>query len=185
MRENKYLLPNSQKQAYELAYKLACEQLAHTDLEEVCHKSGAQYVERNRIIIKYLNRPYLTTLPNIEISLKDSEEEVPLKDKILILHYLTLAKGSPTTNRLIAFKQLPGGASYFPAFSQRAIKPLLNHFGKEPELLTDAAAELGGYRVSYGDVAITINAFSRVPITFTLWRGDDEFPPKGERREFI
>ncbi|HUT97259.1 MAG TPA: DUF3786 domain-containing protein, partial [Dehalococcoidales bacterium] len=30
-----------------------------------------------------------------------------------------------------------------------------------------------------GDVAVTINAFKRVPITFVLWRGDEEFPPDG------
>lgn len=170
---------NMQEQAYELAYKLASEQLVSMDIEEICGKTGAQRMDSNKIIIKYLNQPYLITLPDVEISLRDSEEEAPLKDKILILHYLTLAKGTPATNRLITFKQLPGGASYFPAFSQRAIKPLLNHFGKEPELLTDAAAKLGGYKANYGDVAITINAFPRVPITFALWRGDDEFPPRG------
>ena len=170
---------NIQEQAYELAYKLASEQLRSMDIEEICGKTGAQRMDSNKIIIEYLNQAYLITLPNSGISLKDSKEEVPLKDKILILHYLTLAKDTPATNRLITFKQLPGGASYFPAFSQRAIKPLLNHFGKEPELLTDAAAKLGGYKANYGDVAITINAFPRVPITFALWRGDDEFPPRG------
>ena len=28
-------------------------------------------------------------------------------------------------------------------------------------------------------MAITIDAFSRLPITIVLWRGDDEFPPEG------
>ena len=28
-------------------------------------------------------------------------------------------------------------------------------------------------------MAVTINAFKRVPITFVLWRGDEEFPPDG------
>ncbi|GAH99712.1 unnamed protein product [marine sediment metagenome] len=170
---------NMQEQAYELAYKLASEQLVSMDIEEICGKTGAQRMDSNKIIIEYLNQPYLITLPDVEISLRHSEEEAPLKDRILILHYLTLAKDTPATNRLITFKQLPGGASYFPAFSQRAIKPLLNHFGKEPELLIDAAAKLGGYKANYGDVAITINAFPRIPITFALWRGDDEFPPRG------
>ncbi len=31
--------------------------------------------------------------------------------------------------------------------------------------------------MNYGDIAVTIPAFSRVPITLVLWRGDDEFPP--------
>ena len=28
-------------------------------------------------------------------------------------------------------------------------------------------------------MAVTIDAFKQVPITFVLWQGDDEFPPEG------
>ena len=170
---------NSQEQAYELAYNLAREQLASMGVEELCHKAGAQCVDSNKIIIEYLNRPYLVTLSHGEITLRDSEEQVPLKDKILILHYLVSARGTPSTNKLITYKQLPGGASYFPAFYQRAIKPVLNHFGRKPELLMATAAKLGGHKASYADVSVTINAFPRVPVTIGLWRGDDEVPPGG------
>ena len=81
---------NVREQGYKLAYELACEQLASMDMEELCSKSGAQYVDFNKITIDYLNQSYLITFPTIEISLKDSEEEVPQKDKILILHYCLL-----------------------------------------------------------------------------------------------
>jgi len=168
---------------YELAYKLAHGQLAKIDdIEQQCLKSGARYQvtdSRKVIIIEYLNQSYQITLPDIDISLKDSEEKVLLRDKILILHYLTLAKGTPIANKIIAYKELPEGASYFPTFYKRAIKPLLDYFGKQPHLLVDAAAKLGGQKVDYGDVSVTINAFSRVPITLVLWRGDEEFPPEG------
>jgi hypothetical protein len=172
-------LPNIREQAYELAYKLACEQLARMDVEELCHKTGAQPMGSSKIIVEYLNRRYLVTFPDGEISLCDDDKKVPLKDRILILHYLTSAQGTPLTNKLITFKQLPGCASYFPVFSQLTIMPLLNHFGKEPELLINAAAKLGGHKAGYGDVSVTINAFPRVPVTIALWRGDDEFPPRG------
>ena len=168
---------------YELAYKLACEQLTKIDdLKEQCCKSGAQYLEidsQQVVILQYLNKSYQVTLPNVDISLIDSPEEVPIKDKVLILHYLTLAKGTPIANKMITFKELPEGASYFPTFSQRTIKPLLDHFGQEPPRLVDAAAKLGGHKVDYGDVAVTIKAFSYVPITLVLWRGDEEFAPSG------
>ncbi|GAI93061.1 unnamed protein product, partial [marine sediment metagenome] len=36
-----------------------------------------------------------------------------------------------------------------------------------------------GHRVDYGDVAVTINAFSYVPITLVLWQGNGEFAPEG------
>lgn len=168
---------------YELAYKLACEQLANIgDIEQQCLKSGARYLEidaQKVIVVEYLNQSYLVTVPEIEISLTDSGDEVPIRDKVLILHYLALAKGTLATNKLISFKELPGGTNYFPAFYQRAIKPLLDYFGKEPRLLVAAAEKLGGHKADYGDVAVTINAFSRVPITIVLWQGDDEFAPQG------
>ncbi len=168
---------------YRLAYKLAGEQLANIDdIEQQCLKSGAQYQiidSQKTIVVEYLNQSYQVTLPDVEVSMRDSEEAVSLKDKILILHYLTQAKGTPQSNKTIAYKELPEGANYFQTFSKRAIKPLVDHFGQEPQRLLNIAAVLGGYKADYGDVAVTINAFPRVSITFVLWRGDEEFPPEG------
>jgi len=170
----------SRDQGFGLSYKLAREQLAKiSDIQEQCRKSGARYVGPNDIVINYLNQPYHITLPDVEISLEDSNVEVSQKDKILILHYFTLAKYTPDTGILITYKQLPGGISYFPAFSQRAIAPFINHFGKNPELLIKAAAKLGGREADYGDVSVAVNAFDHVPITLVLWRGDEELAPNG------
>ena len=174
---------NDYDYGYEMAYKLACEQLAGIrDIEALCRKSSAQYLEidaKKVIVIEYLNQSYLISLPDIEISLRNSEETVPIEDKILMLHYLISAKGTPLSNRMITYKELPEGANYFPNFAQRVIKPLIGHFGKEPHRLIDVAGKLGGSSADYGDAAVTINVFSRVPITFVLWRGDDEFAPRG------
>jgi len=168
---------------YKLAYQLACEQLAKLDnIEDQCLKSDAQCLlidSQKVIIIEYLNQPYRITFPDIEISLTSSDEEVPLKDKILIFHYLAQAKGTPNSNKLITYKELPEGINYFPTFAKRAIKPILDHFGKELHLLVDTAVKLGGRKADFGDVATTINAFRRVPITFVLWQGDEEFPTEG------
>ena len=178
-------MPNKYKVefGYEFAYKLACEQLASVNnIEQQCLKSGTQYrvIDSKRVIItRYLNQSYLISFPDIEVSLRDSEEEIPLRDKILIVHYLSQAKGTLLTRRVISYKELPEGSEYFPTFSQRAIKPILEHFGNEPERLVDIAARLGGHKVDYGDVAVTITALPRVPITFVLWKGDEEFPPAG------
>ena len=170
----------SREQGFGLSYKLAREQLTKiSDIQEQCRKSDARYVGPNEIVINYLNQPYHITLPDVEILLEDSNVEVPLKDKILILHYFTLAKDTSATGILITYKQLPGGISYFPAFSQRAIAPFVNHFGKNPELLIKVAAKLGGREAEYGDVSVNVNAFDRVPITLVLWRGDEELAPNG------
>lgn len=174
---------NTDGHGYELAYKVAWQQLASIgDIERQCLKSDAQYqlIDSKRVItITYLNQSYLISISDRGISLKDSEEAIPLRDKILIVHYLSQAKGTPLSNKAISYKELPEGANYFPTFSKRAINPVVEHFSKEPEGLVDVAAKLGGYKANYGDIAVTINAFPRIPITFILWQGDDEFPPEG------
>jgi hypothetical protein len=184
--ERKHLsLPDQRnyEYGYEFAYKLACEQLLKIDdIDQQCRRSGAQYQvmdSKQAIILEYLNRAYQVTFPDIEISLIDSEEDIPLRDKLLVLHYFTLARGTPLTNKLIAYKELPEGIVYFPTFSKRAIKPLVDYFGGEPQRLADTAEKLGARKADYGDVAVTIHAFRYVPITLVLWRGDDEFPPAG------
>ncbi len=184
--KKKFLSPPNQRDyqyGYELAYRLASTELAKIDdLKQLCLKSGAQLKiagTQTVISLVYLNSVYQIRFPDIDVSLVDSKEPVPLRDKLLILHYLRRAKGSPVTNKVITFRELPEGASYFPNFSQRAIKPLLDNFDKEPHRLLDAALKLGGHKADYGDAAVTINAFSRLAITLVLWQGDDEFTPRG------
>ncbi len=168
---------------YELAYKLACERLtAITDIERQCRNSGAdcQSIDsRKTIALEYLNRRFQITLPDIAVSAADGGEELKLREKILVLHYFTQAKGAKLSHQVITYKELPGATNYIATFTQRAIKPLVDNFGKKPERLPDAAVTLGGKKADYGDVSVTINAFSRVPVTLVLWRGDDEFPPSG------
>lgn len=175
------LTSQNDEYGYELAYRLAREQLAQIeDIERQCRKSGARYITSQKAItIEYLNQWYLITLPDVEISMMGKEEEVPLRDKILILHYLTQAKGIPLSNKVITYKELPEGGTYFPTFYQRTIRPLVNYFGNEPHRLLDMATILGGYEADYGDAAVTIDAFGRVPITLVLWKGDAEFAPEG------
>ena len=166
---------------YELAHKLACEKLAEIkDLAAQCRKTDAQYqATRKAISLRHLSQPYLIAFPDGGVSLAGKEEAVPLRDKIFILHYFIRAKGTPLTNKLISFKELPEGSHYFPTFYLRAIKSLVSCFGKEPHRLLDIAKTLDGQKTDYGDAAVTINAFSRVPITLVLWQGDDEFSPEG------
>ncbi len=184
--EKKRLTPPDYKNyeyTYNQSYQLACERLAEiVNLEQQCHKSGAQYQvqdDKQVIIIRYLNQSYQITLPDIKIALVNGAEEVPIRDRVLILHYFNSARGTPAAGRLITFRELPEGTVYAPTFDKRTVKHLLNNFGKEPELLLDTAKKLGGHQVEHGDVAVTIDAVARVPVTIVLWRGDEEFPPSG------
>ncbi len=166
---------------YDFAYRLVREQLGKiADLTQQCLRSGARCVSAQKVIIDYLHQSYEIALPGAEISPVAWGQALSLREKILVLHYFTRATGTPLSHRVIAYQELPDGANYLPVFRKRAIKPLLDHFGSEPERLLGVAAVLGGRRADYGDVAVTVSAFPMVPVSAVLWKGDDEFPPDGK-----
>jgi hypothetical protein len=164
----------------DVAYAQVRERLAATDIEEQCRHSGSEYRRQDAgetATIYYLNQPCLVTFPESKVTPVDGIE-LPFREQILILHYLALAKGTAATNKLIPFRDLPGGVVYYPTFSKRTIEPLTRCFGKEPELLVKASQKLGAQPSDMGDATIIINAFARVPITMVLWQGDEELPPQ-------
>jgi hypothetical protein len=169
--------------AYELAFKLAAEKLIGlSDLEEQCRRSGSHYQSSpgsQFVSLSYLNQEYQLTVPEMKFSINESDENVELRNKILILHYLLGAKGTPPCKQLITYQELKEGASYYPSFYNRAVRPLIDRFGTCPEKLFEASGPLGGTKTALGDCSVTIPAFSRVPITLVLWKGDEEFPPNG------
>ena len=167
--------------AYNQSFQLAKERLnAVSDLPALCRKSGTSYdASVKTITVDYLNSKYLITLPDVSITIVGSNETVPIRDKVILLHYVLTAKGTPLSNRQITFKELPEGIVYFRTFYQRTIKHIITAFSKNPEKLIAAGEKLGGKKANFGDAAVTINALPYVPITFVVWRGDEEFGAEG------
>jgi hypothetical protein len=164
----------------DVAYAQVRERLASADIEERCRRSGSEYKKQDSgatATVSYLNQPYLVTFPESKVTPVNGAE-VPLREQILILHYLALSKGTAATNKLIPFRDLPGGVVYYPTFSKRTTVPLTRFFGKEPELLVKASQRLGAQPSDMGDTAVIINVFPRVPITLVLWHGDEELSPQ-------
>lgn len=169
-------------EAYLQAYEMASRGLRDTaDIAALCRRSGATLAEepgRETISLDYLGQSCLVILPDVEVSAVGGQPLSP-RDKLIILHYLNTADGSPLTNRLITFKELPEGAVYYPTYVKRTIKPLLDKFADRPEALMAAAESIGGIKAETGDFSFRLKALPRVPLTFTLWLGDEELPPEG------
>ncbi|MDD4859438.1 MAG: DUF3786 domain-containing protein [Dehalococcoidales bacterium] len=182
MESKQVTLPNPQTEEYgdRLAYRLAKERFSQiADINRQCLNAGAQFLaDEQAVRIEFIGQSHRIALKTGEVSRSDGAD-VPIREKILVLHYLTQAKGTYLTDKLVTYKELKEGINYFPVFAKRAITPLVNHFGKEPQNLLDVTSQLGGHKAEYGDTAVTVPAFPRVPVTLVLWRGDAEFPPEG------
>ncbi|MFH0847781.1 MAG: DUF3786 domain-containing protein [Chloroflexota bacterium] len=177
MEKSRPQLPDNRNYEYSLneAYRLATGSLRAAAIQEVCQRSGCEYSASDKTItLKYLNQLCHIKLPEIEFT----GIELPLRERLIILHYLSWSKGSPLTNRLISLKELPEARNYLRTYTKRTLQPLADNFGKKPLKLIEIASRIDGERADLGDASVRINAIPRVPLTIVLWRGDNELPPQ-------
>ena len=164
-----------------VAFGIVRDRLAAVDLEEQSRLSDSRYESVNSgitVTVDYLGKPYVISFPDLTVLPEGDANELPLREKILVLRYLAQAKGTTATNKLITYRDIPGGVVYFPTFSKRSTAQLTRQFGREPELLVEASKTLDGRETDLGDTGVVINGFNRVPITLVLWHGDKELAPQ-------
>lgn len=164
-----------------IAWELACRRLGESDIEEQCRRGGAQCTRRDagfHVTIHYFGQPYVVTLPEVELSPGPGSPALPLREKVLVLHYLARAKGTAVTGRQVTYRELPGGMVYFPTFAKRTAEPLSARFGQDAPLLASAGRRIGGRPGDIGDASLVFDVFPRVAITLVLWQGDEELPPR-------
>ena len=93
---------------------------------------------------------------------------------VLLKHY---ANTEPVerSGKLVKFADLPGGYGYEKAFLQRAVLPVAEAFGEEPERLVESAERLRGHVLTFGDCSAEVPALPHLPLTVIVWRRG-EFP---------
>lgn len=164
----------------DVTYDYAINKLARKEPSEIARNSEVNYDEATKtFIVPYLGDQYIVSYPDGTVSLKDKASEVDIKVKILILHYLITANGAPVQNRWISFKELPDGAIYIDPFTRRTINPMVKTFADKQDLFFELAQTMGARKETLGDTSLTINVFPRIPITYILYGGDEEFPASG------
>ena len=166
------------------AFRLASQRLATLDLHRVCSLSGSRWLgDANGdpgIGLSFIHDDLMVrTQPEVEVIRSQTGEPIPLAERIIVLHYLLTARGASLRNDLVTFREVPGGAFYYPAFLKRARDPLVRAFGPRPERLASCGRQLGAELADLGDVSITLRPLPRLPLTVVLWKGDDEFTPEG------
>lgn len=169
------------QEGYQLSYENACKELAQRNPEEIAESSGALYDEATETFrLKYLNEYYRIPYPGGEVSSDESDSEIAVTIKVVLLHYLLKAGGLPLADTLISFKEIPdGGLIYLEPFNNRVLRGLVANFGKKPQMLIQAAEKLGGRRENMGSAAVTLDVLPNVPVTYVIWEGDEEFAASG------
>lgn len=163
----------------DVTLELAQKKLGEGKPQDIAWRAGVKYDElQNEFSVHFLSEEHRVKYPSGKVYHPEGKD-VPIVNRILILHYLNTAEGVPLHHRWISFKELPSGQIYIDPFYNRAVRPLIKLFGNDPEALVKAGLALGGKKEDLGDFSVTIPVFPMVPITYVIWRGDEEFPPSG------
>jgi len=165
---------------YENALTLGLEVLKKKNIYEVSRAGEVRVQDINQklcIIIPFIEHEIHLTMPDGEFS-SDPDREVPVQEKVLIIHYLNNAGGSRPGGEWITFREVPAGEFYYSAFVKRSIDPLKKIFGGNVDSLKRVAPLLKGDPVPEADTAFSFLPLPLVPVKLLLWKGDDEFPPE-------
>jgi len=163
---------------YQQTFDLACAAIKEMDLEERARKAGGYYQkdpDGERIRIECFSEPYHIHFPQIEFH-SPAKKTISLVARILILHYLMKADGTPLAAKWVPYKDVPGGMLYASVFARRVTEPLIKEFGDSAKRFKEAGLKMGGFLLDIGDASFIVQAFPQLPLQYVLWVGDEEFP---------
>ena len=168
---------------YHMALDITEKEVRNLNPVHVCRLSGALFREKGGgtalIRLRFLNRMISITWPHLLFS-QDSNKELPIKERVIILHYLNGVNRENLAGEWIAYQDITSARFYLDAFNRRVKYPLVSTFGEQPDSLRLFAEELyGATAASIGDVSVLIQALPKIPVTLTIWKGDEEFSPDG------
>ena len=133
--------------------------------------------DSNKFILNFFDRQYIIDYPSGEVWNDDGSICKNFELKILIIRYLTNAKGIPRTNKYVTFKEIPGGNVYYPNFLNRTLSRLSEVFTCQIDKYKLVMENMGAEKVDMGDLAYKFTYMGNTSMIFILWFGDDEFPP--------
>ncbi len=164
---------------YQQAFDLATASLKGMDLKERAEKAGVLYQSGNdgeEVTVHFFSEPYHIRFPQGDFH-SPSKRVVSLVSRVIVLHYLIKADGTPLSGKWVGYKDIPGALLYAGVFGRRVTEPLVKKFGTSAESLMDIGLAIGGMTAGIGDASLLFQALPHIPIQYVLWEGDDEFPP--------
>jgi hypothetical protein len=166
--------PRTPKETYGPALEKARQTFPDLDPHDTAARAAVSY-EENAFQVPLFGTLYQVYWPDGSVERKSQPEEVDVATCILLLHYLLTADGTPLGAEWIAFRNLPGGLGYDPAFQGRANLRLARAFGKNEEAFSSACQALDGERLSFGDASFSFRVLPRVWLAVVLYLADEEF----------
>lgn len=166
-------MPTGEEQAWGI--------LSELDPEDVCNRAKVAFNDSSGLYI------LSSFLQDIFVSPKDKEifGHTPLSNflinklsrysRLSILWYLINAKNIYPSGKLVKPADMLGGQIYLRGSHMLPLDKIAEKYGRDVSGFLKRGEELGGEQLDYGDAAIRLFPFPRVPVSILLWRDDGEF----------
>jgi hypothetical protein len=155
------------------------EDLAGRSAETVLKQPGVRLSQDGHSYeVKFLNALYLVDpLGRRIVEINPDPVRLPSEEfQILLIRYLVADYGGPIAGKEISEKDLQGGVTFFQGPHALHVKPIVELYGAAPDAFEKRALELGAAPSAHGDKGMTFFPFPEIPVTYVLWKEDEEFP---------
>jgi len=171
-----YMISSRPWGVYSRTRDFSAEKFALGEPLAMAAKSGAVYDrERSCLIMESFGQNISVSFPEGDIFFLDTDHSPHFPLCICALNYLVRADGTPLSGKYISYRELENGHVFYKAFRRESINMLSACLpGKNPQLFTEAARQLGGFVGEGADLACTLYPLPRFPVTVKLWFPDDE-----------
>lgn len=166
--------------------QMAWAQITDKEPGTICKLAAVQHdFTANKFIVQSFGQEILVDPLNYTITSLS-----PLGEKLLhglgyffdlaVLWYLGSAKNIPTSGQMISPASLSGGEIFQRGTHVLPLDKLAARYEDDLDGFYRKAQELGGQELEHGDASVRLHAFPRVPVTFILWKGDEEFSARAD-----
>lgn len=155
------------------------EDLASQPVEKVSGQPGVKSATDGRSYdVQFLNAVYRVDPINRQIVELSPNPLRPLSEEfqILLIRYLVANNGGPVIGQEISEKDLQGGVTFFQGPHALHVEPIVRLYGANTEAFESRGRELDATSATYGDKSMKFFPFPEIPVTYVLWKEDNEFP---------
>lgn len=160
--------------------------LADKEPGMICKLAGVQHdFAANKYIIQSFGQEIYVDPSNFTITSHSPRGRQLLRGlghffDLAVLWYLGSAKNIPLSGQMVSPASLVGGEIFQKGTHVLPLDKMAAKYADDFEGFYEIGLELGGQQLEHGDASIRLHPFPRVPVTFILWKGDEEFPARAD-----
>jgi len=154
--------------------------------DEVCRNTKASYDSNtNSYVLPFFNE-------NVYISPREKQirgdsgvailllDTLPHYSILSIMWYMIQAKDIALSGSLVKPGEVGGGLIFTRGSYVLPLEELVEKYSNNIEELIEKGIALGGEPLQYGDAAVMVFPFPRVPVVYLVWKQDEEFAARAD-----